>query len=135
MKAEFAFLCDYAAATGKLNALGIGFDTIYAPKVPCKHAHFSYVIQFRASVVEAGQKNLEVCMIDEDGHDVIPPLKGQVTIPKVEGAAESRGTVVLEFTNIDFPRYATYFLSATIDGLQVSEATLRVAPPPSGPSG
>lgn len=133
MRVDFAFVCDYAAALGKLNALGIGFDTIFAPKVPCKHNHFSYVIQLRANVVEAGQKNLEVHLIDEDGRDVVPPIKGQVTIPRVEGAPETRATVVLEFNNIEFPRYASYSLNATIDGLQVSEVSLRVSPPPSTP--
>lgn len=133
MKVDFAFVCDYAAATGKLNAMGIGFDTIFATKVPCKHNHFSYVIQLRANVVEAGQKNLEVHLIDEDGHDVVQPLKGQVAIPKIEGTTETRATVVLEFNNVEFPRYAFYSLNATIDGLQVSEVPLRVSPPPPAP--
>ncbi len=135
MKVDFAFICDYAQAAAKIDALGIGFDTIFAPNIPCKHGQFSLVIQLRASVVEAGQKNLEVHLIDEDGHDVVPPVKGQVTIPKVDGSPESRGRVVVQFVNVEFSRYGSYSVNATIDGLQVAEVPLRVSPPPSSTTG
>ena len=40
MQVDFAFICDYAEATNKINALGIGFDTIMAQKAPVKHPSF-----------------------------------------------------------------------------------------------
>ena len=40
MQVDFAFICDYAEATNKINALGIGFDTIMAARVPTRHPHF-----------------------------------------------------------------------------------------------
>ena len=43
MNLDFAFICDYAEVSGKINALGIGFDTIYSPKVPAKHPLFFLV--------------------------------------------------------------------------------------------
>ena len=30
MTVDFAFVCDYAEVGGKINAMGIGFDTIFA---------------------------------------------------------------------------------------------------------
>ena len=46
MRVDFAFLCDHAEVSGKINALGIGFDTIYARKVPARHPYFFLVAQF-----------------------------------------------------------------------------------------
>ena len=54
MRVDFAFLCDHAEVSGKINALGIGFDTIYARKVPVRHPYFFLVAQFRASIAEIG---------------------------------------------------------------------------------
>ena len=75
MNVDFAFICDHAEVAGKINALGIGFDTMYAPEVPFKHPSFFLVVQVRASAVEAGEKSLEVHMIDEDGKEIIPALE------------------------------------------------------------
>lgn len=129
MKVDFAFICDYAEVTGKINALGIGFDTIYAPQVPTKHPHFSLVLQLRASVVEAGPKNMDIHLIDEDGKDIIPVLRSQITIPLREGAAETLGRVVMEFGNVEFQRYGSYSLRVAVEGLEVAQLPFRVVAP------
>lgn len=127
---DFAFVCDYAEATGKINALGIGFDTIYAPNVPAKHPSFFLVIQLRANVVEAGEKNLEVHLIDEDGKDIIPTLRGKVSIPKPASGTESIGRIAMQFQNVEFPRYGLYSLHAVVEGLEMVRVPLKVSPPP-----
>lgn len=127
---DFAFVCDYAEVTGKINALGIGFDTIYAPNVPAKHPSFFLVLQLRANVVEAGEKNLEVRLIDEDGNDIIPTLRGKFDIPKTTGGTESIGRIAMQFHNIEFPHYGAYSLHAIVEGLEVVRVPLRVSPPP-----
>jgi len=134
VKVDFAFLCDYAEVTRKVNALGIGFDTIHAAQTPCKHRHFSVVIQLRASVVEAGQKNVAFHLIDEDGKDIIPPVTGQFTIPRPKGATESIGRFVMEFGNIEFPRYGSYSVRVTLEGMELAVLSFRVSPLPSPPS-
>ncbi len=130
MKPDFAFICDYAEVTGKINALGIGFDIIYAPKIPCKHPHFFLVIQLRANVTEAGEKNLEVRLIDEDGKDIIPTLRRKFTIPKPASGTESIGRIAMGFSNVAFPRYGSYSLHAVIEGLEMVRVPLKVSPPP-----
>ncbi len=130
MNIDFAFICDYAEATGKINALGIGFDTIYAPKVPCKHPSFFLVIQLRANVVEAGEKTLEVRLIDEDGKDTIPTVGGKFSIPKPIGGTESTGRIAMQFHNVEFPQYGSYSLHAVIEGHEMVRVSLRVSPPP-----
>ena len=130
MNPDFYFICDYAEVTGKINALGIGFDTIYAPKVPCNHPHFFLVIQLRANVTEAGEKNLEVRLIDEDGKDIIPTLRGKFIIQKPVSGTESIGRIAMEFNNVEFPRYGAYSLHAVIQGQEMVRVPLKVSPPP-----
>ena len=130
MKPDFAFVCDYAEVTGKINALGIGFDTIYAPSVPAKHPSFFLVIQLRANIVEAGEKTLEVRLIDEDGKDIIPTVSGKFSIPKPIGGTESIGRIAMQFHNVEFPKYGSYSLHAVVEGLEMVRIPLKVSPPP-----
>ena len=130
MNVDFAFICDYAEATGKINALGIGFDTIYAPNVPAKHPSFFLVIQLRANVVEAGEKTLEVRLIDEDGKDIIPTVSGKFSIPKPIGGTEAIGRIAMRFHNVEFPKYGSYSLHAVVEGHEMVRVPLKVSPPP-----
>jgi len=130
MKPDFYFICDYAELATKINALGIGFDTIYTPQVPCKHPSFFFVMQVRANVVEAGEKNLEVHLIDEDGKDIIPTLRGKFVVPKPTAGVESIGRVALALHNVTFPRYGSYSLHAVVDGHQMCDVRLKVSSPP-----
>ena len=127
---DFAFICDYAEVTGKINALGIGFDTIFAPKMPCRHPSFFLVLQLRANVVEAGEKTLEVHLIDEDGKDTIPTVGGKFSIPKPVGGTESVGRIAMQFHNVEFPRYGSYSLHAVVEGHEMVRVPLKVSPPP-----
>jgi len=130
VRTDFAFICDYAEVAGKINALGIGFDTIYAPNVPAKHPSFFLVMQLRANVVEAGEKNLAVHLIDEDGRDIIPALRGKFSIPKPTGGTESIGRIAMQFYNVEFPRYGSYSLHVVVEGHEMFDVPLKVSPPP-----
>ena len=130
MKVDYQFICDYAEASGKVNALGIGFDAIYAPQLPFKHRHFCLVVQLRASIVEAGPKKIEVHLIDQDGKDVIPVLRGQAVIPKVEGRTESVSRIVMEFGNVEFKNYGPHSVRMTVEGVQMVDVPFTVSEPP-----
>ena len=127
---DFAFICDYAQAGPKINALGIGFDTIYAAKVPVKHAHFSLVMQIRASVVEIGTKKMTIHIIDEDGKDLIPPLNANFPVQPKENSTEAVGRVVMEFGNVEFPHYGSYSIRAVIEGMEMASINFNVAERP-----
>lgn len=133
MNVDFAFICDFAEASGKLNALGIGFDTIFAPKLPVRHPHFSLVLQLKASIVETGQKRIQVNLIDEDGNDVIQPIEGQLNIPYREGNSPSTGRFVMEFGNVEFKTYGGYSVRVVIEGMEMASIYFRVSPPPNQP--
>jgi hypothetical protein len=134
MKLDFAFICDYAEVVNKINALGIGFETIYAAKMPSTHRLFFVVAQFRVSVAEAGDKKLAVHLIDDDGHDTVPPIQGSINVPRLKDAAESVGRLALEFGNVQFARYGTYSVRVAIDGVEMADIPFKVAPPPPPPA-
>jgi len=129
MRIDFAFLCDYAQGGPKINALGIGFDVIVAPQVPFRHSHFSLVTQLRASIVEVGQKEVDIHVIDEDGRDLIPSLKTQINVPKPKTGVESITRIVMELANVNFPQYGFYSVRAAIDGMEMINLSFRIAPP------
>lgn len=130
MNIDFAFICDYAEAGNKINAMGIGFDTIFAQKVPARHPQFFLVFQTRANVVEAGEKNLKVSLIDADGKDIMPPLTAKFVVERPPTGTESVGKIALGLGNIAFPRYGDYSIHATVDGEEKVRIPLKVAPPP-----
>lgn len=130
MKVDFAFICDYADAAGKINALGIGFDTIFAQKVPFKHPVFCFVMQVRTDSSEAGVKKMEVHMTDTDGKDVIPVLRKDIKMTRPITGAESVAKVALHFRNVQFTHYGAYTINAVIDGIEVASIPLRVNLPP-----
>ena len=130
MQVDFAFICDYAEATNKINALGIGFDTIVSGKMPTRHPTFFLVVQIRVTVVESGEKNFEVHLIDEDGREIIPALKGKLNIPRPPSGTESTGRLALRFDGVEFPRYGAYSIHMTVEGHEMVRIALRVIQPP-----
>jgi len=131
MKIDFAFICDYADTSGgKINALGIGFDTIYASTIPIHHPLFFLVFQIRANVVEAGEKSMVVNLIDDDGQNIIPPLNGKINIAKPAAGTESVGRVAMAFNGVRFPKYGSYSLHAVVEGHDMVNVSMKVSQPP-----
>jgi len=130
MRIDYAFICDYAEARDKVSALGIGFDTIFAPKVPARHPHFSVVVQFRFTLTEIGPKSVVVHLIDADGSDVIPSINGNIIVNPRPGALENTARLVMEFGNVEFKTYGDYSVRVNIEGQEIVSIPIRVAEPP-----
>lgn len=130
MDVDFAFICDYAEVGPKINALGIGFDTIYAPTVPAVHRHLAVVAQLRAQVTEAGQHALSIRLIDSDGSDVLPPINGDFEIPRPVAGTESIGRVAVDLDGLNFPRYGMYSIRLVVDGRETVRLPFSVVSPP-----
>jgi hypothetical protein len=131
MQIDYAFICDYAEARDKVNALGIGFDTIYAQKLPVRHPHFSVVTQLRFSLTESGSKSVVVHLIDADGKDIIPAINGNIAVnPPPVGTLESTARLVMEFGNVEFKDYGNCSVRVNIEGHEVVSIPIRIAEPP-----
>lgn len=134
MHVDYAFICDFAEAKDKVNALGIGFDRIYAPKVPAKHPHFSIVLQLKFNRTEAGTKDVRVHLTDADGMDVIPPIKGQLVVnAPPPGVLEATTRMVMEFGNVEFKKYGDYAVRVNIGGQEIASMPISISVPPHKP--
>jgi hypothetical protein len=132
MDIDYAFICDYAQALGnKVNALGIGFNTIFSQTIPAIHQMFHLVIQLRAGTLEAGTKEVKVHLIDADGGNVIQPIKGQINIVIPRSGEEATARLVMAFNNVTFPKYGAYSLHLDIEGQEKVRIPLKVCQPPS----
>ena len=136
MEVNFAFLCDYADQSGtKMAAIGIGFDTIYAVKVPATHPLFYSVISIKFSATEAGPKRVGMHLIDEDGNSIVPPLDTTINVnPPPPGFLYRNQRIALAMHGVTFPRYGDYTVSWLVDGQEIKTVPLKVAQPPAPPT-
>ncbi len=131
MQVDFAFICDYAEAGGKINAMGIGFDTIFAKQVPVTHSQFFIVAQFRGSVAEAGEKDVTMRLIDADGTDVIPELNVSVRLRHPpQGLTESIARLALRLNGVVFNKFSEYSVHLLVGGNEMVRIPIRVAEAP-----
>ncbi len=134
MRVDYAFICDYAEAKEKVNALGIGFDRIYAKSVPVKHPHFSVVVQLKFPGMEAGPKAIRIHLTDADGKDIIPPINGQITVSTPPpNILESATRLVMEFANVEFKNYGDYAVTVNVDGQEAASIPISITPAPERP--
>lgn len=136
MEYRFAFLCDYAQQhAGKLHAIGIGWDTIYALAVPATHPSMGFVATLRGTIAEAGTKELTLRIIDADGADVIPPMQNQVPFevkpPQLYGSLQ----VVIQLTGLVFQKYGSYAIHMLVQGEEKVNLPFNVSPIPSTSTG
>ncbi len=130
MESLYAFICDYAQSTGnKVSALGVGFDTIYAPTVPTTHRQFFLVAKLSADAAEAGMKNVTINIIDADGNDIIPAVVGQLNIPRPSGPTTT-ANLLIGFDNVLFNDYGDYSIHMVLDGHTLVRIPMSIAKPP-----
>lgn len=131
MDVEYKFLCDHAQeAGGKLHALGVGIDNIYAQQVPATHPHMGLVVGLRYSRAESGQKQLRVNLITSDGVEVIDPIEGPMAFPEPASGVEGLANILLDMNQLTFPEYGAYAFHVTVNGNEVARLPLTVSRPP-----
>lgn len=125
MECKFAFICDYAQQDRKLHAIGIGWEGLYAPVLPCLHS-MSFVASVRGTIVEAGTKTVALRLIDADGEDVLPPIEHQVTLeikpPRLEGDIN----LVINLNGVQFKKYGPYAIHLVVQGNEMASVSFNV---------
>ena len=120
MDVDFGFLCDYADAPDKINALGIGFQHIYTSGLPSAHRHMALVLRLRFHSTEAGAKRLGVQIIDSDGNLISnPPLESEIQVNAPETGTEATIQIVTNIDGLIFERYGDYSLHVLVDNHEV----------------
>ncbi len=131
MDIEAFLLCDAATDQGgKLNILG-AFDAIFAAQVPATHPACAVALRIRFSRIEEGQHTFRICVIDEDGTEIIPRLDGNISVkvpPKADSAVVN---VVANLQRLKLPKFGKYSIDLAIDGQQKASLpfTLAEIPP------
>ena len=127
MDIDFAFLCDHAdAAGGKLDAIGIGIDTLSATKLPHVQPQLFFVAQLRAQITEEGAHPLKLNLIDADGANVVS-LNGQVTVGRPKQGTEVAARILLRLGNVRFNAEGDYSFRLVLDNQEAVRLPVRVS--------
>lgn len=124
-------------ADGKLDLLGVGWDTVYAESVPASHPRMDVSIRFLLSQQEVETAHsVGLVLIGEDGEELakLNAEVGAFTPEKrshIEPGRKVGIAMTLKIANVVFPRYGRYHLVLTWDGTEAREPLrLFVAPMP-----
>lgn len=126
MRVKYSFVCDAAniSQTGNLNVLGI-FSNINTRKFPCAHPKFTYVANIEFHRSESGQHDFKVTLVNDDGHNILPPLSGKIDSKQISTYSSSVN-IILELQNVNFPKAGIYEIDLIIDNQLACSETIRV---------
>lgn len=132
MQVRLAFLCDYAqeCGNGKISALGIGIDHFYIANLAEAAPPFCLVVNMEGTRSEAGQKRIEIHLMDSDGKPVTPPLQGEIMLQAPPHGLKVGTGLVLHYNNIIFPTYGEYVFSILVNGDELKNIPIMVVAPP-----
>ena len=113
-----------------MHAIGIGWDTVYAPSVPVTHAVMCFVANLRGTIAESGEKTIALRLIDADGVDVMPALQQKVRFevkpPRLEGGIN----LVMQIGGVQFKKYGTYAFHLVVQENEMGSVPFSVVEPP-----
>ena len=131
MQLKFAFLCDYAQESGgKLNALGAGWDMLYAQSLPVQHPMMCFVAKLSGTIAEAGTKTITLRLIDADGTDIIPAVSQPVPFEVKPPTLEGNINYLLQLGGLLFQKYGTYAFHLTVQDNEMVSLPFSVLMPP-----
>ena len=126
MDLDFAFLADYASESGgKLNALGVGIDSLHAVTLPATHPVMTLAARIRYSSAEAGDKQLSVRIVDADGANVIPPIDRSLSLGIPEGLTGT-AQIVIQLHGVRFEAFGRYAVQLAVGGQSIADLDLSV---------
>ncbi len=127
MDLDFAFLCDSAQESGgKVHALGIGIDGVFASALPATHP-VMLVAQFRYWASEAGSRPLAVRLIDADGHAAAVG-DGQITFGDTGDSPTGIARLLLMLA-LSFGQYGDYAVQVSVGDDEVVRLPVRAMAP------
>jgi len=138
-----AFLADAVQAVGgKLSALGVGWNTLSAPRFPARHDRVALGVIVRIPPEETGAGHrLRVTLVDPSGQER-PLGRGQdgsqltaLDAPFSERPAEMEATATfaLNFDGLVFEGPGTHTFVLAVDGTEQGRLAFRVQTPPAPP--
>ena len=115
MDIEIFALCDHAQDFGgKLVVVGT-FDTIWAGGFPCVHHACSLAARIRFNSLTADTHQVRINIVDEDGHEIVPPLQGSLGIKPPPVGQSMAANLVLTIGQLTFPKPGRYSIDLFIN--------------------
>ena len=136
MQVDYVVLADAAAtADGKHYIHGAGWDTIYAAAFPVQHPLLAVAIRLRVPWTATNQPHsLELDIVDEDGHSVLPEppgvLKAEINVGRpaqLEPAQDQVVPLTFNLRSLTFEMQGSYSVLVRIDGSEEGRSRFRVA--------
>ena len=126
MRVTIAVLADHASTSdgGKLNILGI-FSGIMAQTEPIVHPQMRLVVQFEFNAAEAGKKDVQIVLQDEDGGEILA-IDAEMVVPRPPRGELSTLHQILGLNNLTFPKFGRYVFRLLINGRTEAEIPLSV---------
>ncbi|GMU57962.1 MAG: hypothetical protein AMXMBFR33_71080 [Candidatus Xenobia bacterium] len=113
MKVDFAFLCDYADASNKIFASGIGIDTILARQVPVRHPQLFVVVQVRAP--SETERKLEIRLKAPGGATLINQI-GTLRFTRQLNGKLGLARFSMGFYSLELPGFGEYQFEILVQG-------------------
>mgnify|MGYP001169672032 FL=1 len=127
MKTRIAVLADYASLSleHKLNIMGI-FTTINAAQIPVVHPQMKLVTQFELDASEAGQHQMRITLVDDDGHEQFT-IAALVNIQHPHDGRPVLMNQIFDLASLSFPTFGNYEFRILLDDEIAAEVPLTVA--------
>lgn len=110
---------------GTVSILRAGINCVWGQTLPVPLMG-SLVVKIDAEASESGHPHtVEVRVIDADGKDIAPRIKGNFQV----GTGGGSSTIILNF-QMAFPKYGAYDFSTIINGMKYDSIGVKVTPPP-----
>lgn len=123
---EAFLLCECATESqGKLNVLG-AFANISAKQMPIVYPACAIAGRIRFSRIEQGEHEVRVSLIDQDGKEIIPALKGNISVKVRDDGDSSVVNFILHVQRLKLEKYGDYRVDLAIDGRQEASLPLYV---------
>jgi hypothetical protein len=133
MNVEAFLLCDAATdSNGKLNVLG-AFDSFFVREVPAVHPHCAVVLRLRLDSTEAGEHQITLHLIDEDGQHVMQPIEGRLRV-RATPSATATSNLILNMQGLKLPRFGELAFHLQVDNKPVASLPLYIRQLPKPPA-
>ena len=109
-----------------LHALGIGIDSVSGNALPMTHPRFVVVCIVRHSTMEAGERRLDIRLLDPDAQDTIPSVQRTITFANPVGVVDARARIIVEVNGVTFHKAGPHAFHVAIDGNEMARLPISV---------
>lgn len=127
VRVDLALLGDYASVDkmDKLSVAGI-FTSIVAPTVPCQHPTMFLALTMTVEAGDDQHHDIVVRLIDPDGHQIIPELRGELDVQRKNPADSSTLNLVLQMNGVPFRTFGTHCFDIFVDDRFMERVPIEV---------